>query len=805
MTCRCDQRSWPPVLSIAAGLDDLPRQLVTFADLRAEMLARARYQPALGAWKGRTRDDYGLMMLELWSYVGELLAIYDKAIADESYVRTAKLRPSLRRLVASLGYVPRPAVAATAQIALLADGTKPVVVPVGAGFRSGSFGAEKPQVFELTSAATIHPALNQWPLATPAQTKLTGLVSELLLDPATVTIAAGDTILVELKPEPASAHLRKVQKLERVIDDAGRRVAKATLDSPVSAGSAGVAVSGVRIKRATLKAALKSPSGVGGDIASFAQLGTAYVFILDGVHQGVHVGERIVVEYGGEERWVTVHYRVEAQMTLIDGATAPTTTVTLKNNNGDTTGTVNVPGQTVKSTYTALVTGDAIDAPARKATPSSPNWSSIADITGFTIHYGLADGGRVLGPAKRTLAPGDPLIAIGTRKPVNSTPVTSSILLQDAEDDAASIAGTINLDTGWILPNGGSTWPTLAAPVTGHGNAVTVVRGETVALEVLGDGNGSQTHQAFTLKKSPLTYLPAPAMESGVASTLRVWVDGLLWTEVPTLYGHDGSAQVYVVRQDDTGASTITFGDGVRGSRLPSGSGNVVASYRFGAGVAAPPAGSITQLAKPVAGVKSVVAPLPAGGGADAEPASSLATLAPRSALLLGRAISIEDMEAAAQLAPGVIAGRADWAWEGTRQRPVVKVWVVGGPGVVAIVKARLIALAEPNTPIDVAAAVAKKPVLAIDLEIDQRRIAADVISEARESLLGSDGWLTPARVGIARPIFRSALVERVLRVTGVTGIRGLAWNGVPFTGYGKSPGTGAYFDFATTLVVTGS
>jgi predicted phage baseplate assembly protein len=334
---------------------------------------------------------------------------------------------------------------------------------------------------------------------------------------------------------------------------------------------------------------------------------------------------------------------------------------------------------------------------------------------------------------------------------------------------------------------------------------VTVVRGETVPFEVLGDGDGSRTHQAFTLKKKPLTYVPAPAAESGVASTLRVWVDGQLWTEVPTLYGHGGNEQVYVVRQNDDGESTITFGDGIRGSRLPSGSGNVVASYRFGAGAAAPPAGSLTQLAKPVPGIKSVVAPLPAGGGADAEPARSLATLAPRSALLLGRAISIDDMEAAALAAPGVVTARADWAWDGVRQRPVIKVWVVGSTGVVPIVKARLLAIAEPNTPIEVTEATRRTPVLAIDLEIDPRRVVADVIAAAKTYLLGEDGWLTPAQLGIASPIFRSALVERVLRVVGVTGVRGLSWTGIPFSGYGKSPGTGSYFDFTTTLVVTGS
>src|SRR5207253_593631 len=84
-----------------------------------------------------------------------------------------------------------------------------------------------------------------------------------------------------------------------------------------------------------------------------------------------------------------------------------------------------------------------------------------------------------------------------------------------------------------------------------------------------------------------------------------VWVDGLRWTEVPSFYGAAPDSQVYIVRQRDDGASVVTFGDGERGARLPSGVGNVVATYRFGAGEAAPPAFSIKQLARPVPGRRS--------------------------------------------------------------------------------------------------------------------------------------------------------------------------------------------------------
>jgi len=806
MTCPCDLRSWPPALSIVAGLDDLPRQLVTFAELRAEMLARASRKPALGAWRGRSRDDYGVMVLELWAYVGELLSIYDKAIANESYVRTAKLRPSLRRIIAALGYVPRPAVAASADLALLAEGTQPLTLPIGTGFRSGSFGAEKPQVFELTAPATIYPALNQWPLATPPAAVLSGSVDQLLLDPATAKVAVGDVVVVALTTSAAATYVRRVQAVERLVDEAGRRVARMTLDQAVDAG-AGVPISGVRISRATRRAALKSPT-IGSDFPAFLRFFSVYLFVLDGIYRDVHMAERFLIEQGGEHRWATVTYRADLDFTVVASSTTAGATITVKDSGGTKTGTVDVPSQTIpasRAPYTVIGTTDLIDAPSRKASPSSPDWTGTTDVTSFTIHFALVDAGRVLGPANRTLVASDPLRALGTRAPVNSSPVTDRILLRDRENTAAVVAAGIALETGVITPGGGASWaPPLATPVTGFGNVVTVGRGETVPFEILGDGDATQSHQAFALKKQPLTYVTAPGTDSGVASTLQVWVDGLLWTEVPALYGHDGTAQVYVVRQDDDAVSTVTFGDGIRGARLTTGAGNVVARYRHGAGAAAPPGGSISQLAKPVPGLKAAVAPLAATGGADPEPAASLATLAPKSALLLGRAISIDDMEAAALVAPGVVTARADWAWDGTRQRPVVKVWVVGD-GVTSTVAARLLALTEPNTPINVIAATPIAASLAIDLELDPGRVAATVLAAVTAALTGTGGWLLPARLGIDRPLYRSELVAFLLGITGVTGVRGLTWNGAPFLAYGKAPGAGGYFDLVPGLAVTGS
>src|SRR5262249_47025604 len=150
---------------------------------------------------------------------------------------------------------------------------------------------------------------------------------------------------------------------------------------------------------------------------------------------------------------------------------------------------------------------------------------------------------------------------------------------------------------------------------------------------------------------------------------------GLSWTEVDTFVGQGPDARVFVTAEDDQHQTIVTFGDGVNGARLSTGSGNVVATYRFGAGSAAPPAGVIKQRAKPTDGIKSVVNPVGAAGGSDAETADSIKISAPRSALLLGRAVSMDDMQAAAMGVHGVQAASAEWRFDGARQRAVAKVW----------------------------------------------------------------------------------------------------------------------------------
>jgi len=171
---------------------------------------------------------------------------------------------------------------------------------------------------------------------------------------------------------------------------------------------------------------------------------------------------------------------------------------------------------------------------------------------------------------------------------------------------------------------------------------------------VLGSGDASQQFQRFPLRQPPLTYVSA-ATASGAESTLRVYVDGVQWHEVPSLYARGPNERVYITRLDDKGGTTVEFGDGVTGARVPTGPENVEARYRKGIGLVGDvQAGQLTLLLNRPLGVKTVSNPLPAEGAADAEHEDEARQNAPLTVLTLDRVVSLDDFADFARAFAGI-------------------------------------------------------------------------------------------------------------------------------------------------------
>lgn len=215
--------------------------------------------------------------------------------------------------------------------------------------------------------------------------------------------------------------------------------------------------------------------------------------------------------------------------------------------------------------------------------------------------------------------------------------------------------------------------------VTLNANVAEATHGETVS-EILGDGDATKPFAAYKLKSKPLTHVSARTA-SGLAPSLEVRVDGVLWTRVDDFRDAGPDDRVYVLRTEEDGTSRILFGDGAKGQRPPTGQDNVAAVYRKGAGSDGMlEAGQLSLLATKPAGLKSVVNPLAPAAGADAETLEDARRNAPLQVLTLGRVVSLRDYEDFARGFAAIAKAKADWTFDGF-QRPIF-VTVAGQEGV---------------------------------------------------------------------------------------------------------------------------
>lgn len=191
-----------------------------------------------------------------------------------------------------------------------------------------------------------------------------------------------------------------------------------------------------------------------------------------------------------------------------------------------------------------------------------------------------------------------------------------------------------------------------------NANVALVSHGESVS-EILGSGDASLPSQSFSLKQAPLTYISADTT-SGVSSTLEIRVNNILWHEEETFLGKNSDEKIYTTKRHDDGVTTISFGDGVEGARLPSGNNNIIANYRKGIGLD----GLIKSkqlnllLTRPL-GVKDAINPVASKGADDPEKLDEARTNAPLGLLTLNRAVSLQDYEDYSRSFAGVRKARA--------------------------------------------------------------------------------------------------------------------------------------------------
>jgi hypothetical protein len=267
------------------------------------------------------------------------------------------------------------------------------------------------------------------------------------------------------------------------------------------------------------------------------------------------------------------------------------------------------------------------------------------------------------------------------------TPPGSFELQPSASADPATGEAVVLSDVTVKSVQGGVTALSFNAPlariydpatVTVNANAVEATHGETVK-EIMGSGDATNAALKLQLKQSPLTYVSA-ATGSGVQSTLAVRVNNLLWSELDNFLSAAPADRAYVTLPNSSGGPVVQFGDGVHGSRTPTGQSNIVATYRKGIGAAGNvAAGQLTQPLDRPQGLQAVTNPSAGTGGADPATPASARVSAPLPTLTLGRVVSLEDYQNFALNFGGIALALASWAQFGATRGVFLTVAGEGG------------------------------------------------------------------------------------------------------------------------------
>ena len=795
-SCRCDCFVHPRVITNPPGRDQLAYRVGDYTSFRHALLLSLPGETELVNWKPAGTSDLALQMVEWWAYIADILTFYNERIANEDYLRTADLDESVKHIIQLLGYRPRPGIGATAVLAALTNAKKPFTLPQGFAVQSKPGPGAHPQIFELDADTVVQP-LDEVSADPLPDSSTLGDDGSVLLEGNVSSINQGDRLLVVERNWSGSDTnyvFATVAEVQQEADPRGSNNTRvrftATLGLP-----AGASASDYRLMSNSQMTRLWQYSS--GDPIS--QNGANTTIQMQSVVRNIAPGDMILFDgkrnvrsaVTGETSVLeafSAHPVVElaevsAPLQAFSAVSAVERTLVAAD-------TISVATLASVTSYSELIWyANAPDPSSPQTPPTSPPGIAVlhsqltvvpayanSELGSLVIRYGWQDVGQLIPtPSARFSASSPELIAVDPPAfPAGSSPV----LVEDVNGDGESGTGFVGADvTTMQLSDLPDDPPALTPPLNVLYNLLPMSRGKSVSGEVLGSGDASSAGQEFVLQKSPLTYLLSADSSSGgnYKSTLQVWVNGIEWQEVQSFYGQKPTAAIFVTREDDDDQTHVQFGDGINGARLPSGTNNIVASYRFGSGAAVPDAGKLTTIVTAQPGLTAVRNPVAARGGADPDPASQIRHYAPLSVMTFGRAVSGQDYEAIAASTPGVARAHAYWSFDFLQQRTTVTVYVGDDDGAVNAATVAMQGDADPNRPVVVKLATAVPVHISFAIAIDPRYVAATVIASVQQALLDpQNGLFGSERIAIGEVIYASEIYEACLSVPGTISVHNL-------------------------------
>lgn len=798
-TCGCCEGTTPATPAATAnppGQARLVYRAGTHARFKASMLAAIGGKSALAGLATRADADPSVALMDAAATALDVLTFYNERFANEGYLRTATERRSVLELARAIGYELAPGVAASTYLAFTLEETPgaPQSITIDAGTKAQSVPGqdELPQVFETGAAIEARPMWNAMRPQLLARTQpapgdtslyLAGLATNLRPGDAVLFVHASGATTLPVTDSTARWQMRRL--LDVTADNAAGRTrirwggalnANAAPATTVHALRTRAALFGHNAPPSPSIAAIdKIYAQYKGDLTILAQsdtfalkaapvVGSAeaaiqvkIAFPEDVFAAGTSIINldmvygQVVASEGSDRRYAVL---VTPSSTSVFEITA--------------VAEESVAEYTMSGKTTRLALGAAVPSAYNRRNTTVFCQSEKIEVAETPLGDTLPRNLIALEQAIDGLTKGQRLAFTGRTIAADGT-VAADAIGEIAELDSATV---VDGRTRFVLA-GDLAHVFLRTSVRINGNVAPATHGET-RREVLGSGDASQALQAFTLKQTPLTYVRA-SNAAGAASTLTLRVNGVRWDETPALYTARRDDTVYIVRLEDDGKAVVTFGDGARGRRLPTGAENVEATYRVGTGEAGlVRANQLSLLATRPLGVKEVINPTAPEGAENPETLDTARDNAPLKVLTLDRVVSITDFENFAQAFGGIAKARAVWLWDGERRLVHITLAAPRAQPVTAdsdvgrALRAALDAARHPDIPVRLGAMDLRRFAVHARVKVDDRYEVATVRDAVKARLADVFSF---ERMHFAESVAASRVLAEMQAVTGVVAV----------------------------------
>jgi len=125
-----------------------------WVSLRADLINAKRQR--MPEWTSESPNDFGIVLIELFAYMGDMLSFYADRVANEAFLDTAVLRSSVYSLARMLDYRPTGLASAKTRLQFTTpDAAGLVTIPAGTQVQTIADPGESPIVFETDAEITI--------------------------------------------------------------------------------------------------------------------------------------------------------------------------------------------------------------------------------------------------------------------------------------------------------------------------------------------------------------------------------------------------------------------------------------------------------------------------------------------------------------------------------------------------------------------------------------------------------------------------------------------------------------------------